>query len=175
MTEERRVVKLTEEKTTDTIKAKYCLWFAYAPSNIDGPEGEKTDSNYMPLEVDLTNVAELTVTATPADMWSHHPGNDSNAGGINDERNLENEAYKSATYNSENIGKLKARLNLLVGLLGDENPPTVEREQIEIGLEKDISIDNVNDTRLFLGFHDGRQWSNNSGAVRVTITVNKRR
>ena len=179
MSEEKRVIKLDQEKTATNVKATYCLWFAYAPDDIAGPEGETTNSTYKPLEIDLTNVAELTVTASPDDKWWHHPGNDSGAEGIADERNLENEAYKSATYHSTNIAKLETRLNLLVGLLGDENPPTVEREQIKIGLEKTITIDNANDTRLFLGFHDGRQWSNNgqdpAAGVSVTITVDKRR
>lgn len=176
MSEQRRpAIKLEKTVTTSTVGAKYCLWFTWAPEGIDGPEGEIVDSDYRPLEINVEGIQKVKITAVPTDEWSHHPGNTSNAGGIDDVRGLENAAYRSAQYNSENIEPLIARLNLLVGLLGSETPPTSSVSQIEIGLEKVISIDNIADTRLFLGFHDGRQWSNNGGHVNVTIEIVEQR
>ena len=173
----RPVTKLKETVTTSTVHGKYCLWFAWAPEGVPGPEGETVDADYLPLEVDVAGIQAVRVTAVPTDEWWHHPGNKSNAGGLSTTRDLQNDDYRSDTYRSKKIDTLKAKLNLLVGMLGPDpdTPPTSPVSQIEIGLGEDITIDNIADTRLYLGFHDGHEWSNNGGSVNVSIEILKKR
>jgi hypothetical protein len=174
----RRVIKLEQEKTTFPVSAKCCLWFTWAADGLNGVEHEDPVELYRPVEVDVENISEVTVSVDSSDQWSHHPGNLSNAGGINDVRGLENAGYRDAKYNSLKIKPLSARLNLLVGMVTTKDPPVPaapDVDQIEIGLGKTITINDITAERLFLGFHDGRHWFNNEHAVDVTVTVNKRR
>ncbi|ADB14966.1 hypothetical protein Psta_0271 [Pirellula staleyi DSM 6068] len=173
--QDSRVIRLIRENNraiiTREVLATYCLWFAWAPEGVAGPDGETVNNTYRPIAIDIEGAVSLEITANPADLWWHHPGNSSNAGGLNDERGLENSAYRSATYQSENILPLTARLNELVSMQGTQDIPTSEviQERVGLGCVQNVGADM---TRLFLGFHDGRQWTNNGGLVRVTVVVN---
>lgn len=172
--QEKKVIRLARQNNradgVGVVKATYCLWFAWAPGGLIGPEGETTGSTYDPLAIDITNAVTVEITASPSDTWSHHPGNTSNAAGLGTSIGLENPAYRSTNYNSERIVPRTTNLNKLVAMQGFDEPPTAEVLQEEIGLSRVLNITNGH-TRLFLGFHDGREWTNNNGEVNIAITI----
>jgi hypothetical protein len=169
-----KLIELKDRITKNiAVSAKSCLWFTWADEGLDGPEGETVNDVYRPHAINISGIRRFIVRAIgPNDQWWHHPGKVSGAEGIDDSRNLENENYKSAQYNSQKIRKLKARLNLLVGLVGRDTAPASEVDQEPIGLEREITVNDAADNRLFLGFHDGRHWTNNGGSgVNVEIEI----
>ena len=165
--------------TTYELKAKACLWFAWE-TTISGPEGEVGD-DYAPHSIDLTDVESISISVGEDDLWAHHPSADSpdcasNANGRDREVGLQNPDYQNyigASY----IDVLTTKLNTLIGMwqYGD-GPPITEAQRttpFRIGTSWSGVIP-ANATALFLGFHDGREWTNNEGSVMVTYNRTRR-
>jgi len=153
------------------VSAKQSLWFAFVTDTVSFEGPEKEDATSIPAKVAIDDgFVNVTIQVNEPGEWWHVNANssrsgpnglDGNGGVKKDERGLENEAYKNATYNSGDIGKVTAPLNKLMAMFDvKENG---EYKQYPVG-EGPTSIDFPGgSTTMFLGFHDGRQWTNNGG------------
>ena len=164
------------------VSPKACLWFAWADSPISGPEGE-ADTSYPTWVAAEEGASRVIVSVTNRDArWMHHPdsarasgpnGLDGSNGTPVVQRGLQNPSYKSSAYNSAYIEPLQSHLNKLVAMFEMDNAaPTLgsEATQLEVGEEETFDVP-PGATRLFLGFHDGRHWTNNDGeSMMVEIT-----
>jgi hypothetical protein len=167
------------------VSAKCCLWFAWAPpaSPLSEPEGGPAgeDDTYRPVALPVPSAARSAALTVGDGIWWHHDadGRRSGANGLdgtnglpNDQRSLERQEYRSPNYNSEGITPLNAHLNKLVGIweIGGQAPlASSPTDQVEIGQNPGSIAVPPGATKLFLGFHDGRQWTNNDGSVSVAL------
>lgn len=181
--EKSTVIKRVEIK----VLATQCLWFAWADPGFPGVEGESDTAAYRPYEVPAEKGAtsvRITAATTAQDKWRHDPdpGRESGANGLNgtggipnDQRGLENPNYRrEAELHSLYLQELTTHLNKLVGVMeSNDSAPTSENpyNQLPIGASYLVEGDEfpANATRLWLGFHDGREWSNNQGSITVTV------
>jgi len=164
--------------STVTLTAKQCIWFSWVPSgSFTGPEGESGVA-YRPFQLDVSEISSIKVRQLSG-SWGHSPdaARQSGADGLNgsgfpplpnDSRSLENNAYKSSTYNSANIQPINTNLNKLVGMLGIDSGTTAS--QFIVGSWSNIVVP-IGTKWLFLAFHDGHQWTNNQGEISVELTV----
>jgi len=164
------------------VDAKHCLWFSWALPSVLGPEGEGSDSQPGHIDVDGASMVQIAQRDS-SQKWRHHPSSDreSNANGLDgtdgtplDVRGLENPGYQSAAYNSEGILPITTNLNKLVGIFEFGNAiPTSENptSQLEIGAGPTELTVPEGATKLFLGFHDGREWTNNEKSIDFDVTV----
>ena len=175
------------------VGAKACIWFAWTledllsagPSNLSGEAGDA----YRPVPLirpsDATSLTLTAVTDPPGSTWAHTDDGTDASGpeGISKAVKLENPAYQDPTLLSDHIIEMQAdgspvppassapvvvRLNRLIGLWGtDHATPAVV---IDIGPSRAFQAGDMigGATRLFLAFHDGHQWTNNVGQVKVT-------
>ncbi len=170
------------------VKGKSCLAFAYAPTGYKGPasvgpngvsDEAATGPEYRPIEVDIPVGATEVVVKSTGGEWRHGPNNAqaADANGLTGQaKHSLDGAYIDAVYNSENIENQSLYLDRLVGLFGDDSGFILTGGKAiiqdigknETGANK-ITIPN-GATILFLGMHDGYEWSNNSGEVDVEAT-----
>ena len=107
--------------------------------------------------------------------WRHFPpqGNAdqaaSDADGMGNLVDLENEGYRSATYNSLMITKVPRKVNSLIGLWTDAEDGPVG-DPILLGKGPTAAPIDAEVRKLRLAHHDGKRWHNNSGSVLVTLT-----
>lgn len=152
-----------------TVKAKHCLWFAWAEDTAVGPHGE-TMAECRPAGIPIDdNENQVTIKVVdPTVLWRHGGGDQevTSAAGRTDIGVRGTKApYRSAEFNSEYIYAMPMRLNLLVAMVGLTTAPTytdpVVQEPIGLG---PVTLDLIpgKDRFLFLGMHDGYQWNNNS-------------
>ncbi|PHS05081.1 MAG: hypothetical protein COA78_15695 [Blastopirellula sp.] len=169
----RKPIKFDLNTTgTITLGAKSCLWFAWSPLGIAGPQGETVDGTYIPAEIDIEHAGVVTIEVEDdEELWSNRPENPVNADGRSRVLSLQVPAYQSSTYNSENISAISTNLCALVAMLGPSSTPSSTQTQKHIGLGPVTLTVGAGQTRLFLGFHDGQEWSNNTGSQTVKITI----
>lgn len=154
-----------------SVTAKQSLWFAFVTdtASLSGPEGEDSTSVPAKVAIDAGFVNVSLHVNEPGEWW--HVNADSSRSGPNgldglggvkkDERGLENAAYKSSTYNSEDIAEITAPLNKLVAMFDVKESGEFKQYPVGVG---PTSIDFPSGaTTMYLGFHDGREWSNNGG------------
>ncbi|MEM7391373.1 MAG: hypothetical protein AAF492_03415 [Verrucomicrobiota bacterium] len=161
------------ETTTVTVSSQACIYFAWADSSATGPYGEDVGA-CKPVIVDVEPDDEITISASPSDEWSN--GSEeymwANADG-RDEPLGTNNAYSSPNYNSENINPNTARVCKLVGVFEENGAQPVSMiDVINIGLSN-VLIAPASATKLFLGFHDGFEWSNNEDSIQVTVDISR--
>ena len=176
---------MTSPTTTVSVSAKCCLWFAWAPTGsaaLKDPENEGLVDAHRPIGVPVPpGSTSVTITAaasgTPDRRWRHDPaaGAASGPNGLNGSdgtpvniKGLEVGGYQHANYGSDSITPLTTHLNKLVAMVEDNWGPTPQ-QPTPVGASATIAL-TANSTRVFLGMHDGRQWSNNSGDIVVTLT-----
>jgi len=138
---------------------------------MNGPYNETSSSKpvVVPIEIGQTQA----VIAASGGPWQHGTDDSRQSGpeGIDDERNLEDDRYQNAEYRSAFISKKSAKLNSLMAMFGDASaPPTAPVDQEIVGAGGTFAIPEGAKS-LFLGFHDGHEWCNNSGSVNVVVTL----
>ncbi|MEQ8784792.1 MAG: hypothetical protein RIC55_00770 [Pirellulaceae bacterium] len=157
------------------VSPKQSLWFAWSPNPIPGPEGEGESSRpQFDAVEDGASQVQLTVLDT-SKRWRHHPSADRESGpngldgsqGIPDDaRDLENQQYKSSNLNSDGIILSQPiHLNKLVAIFEINNSAPTPNEPssiLEVGAAATLDLP-LDATKIFLGFHDGRHWTNNEG------------
>ncbi len=160
-----------------TVPAKACLWFSWASDKqlgtADAPQGpfDEFAPDYRPVEINVpAGAAMLTVTANGT--WSHKDAR-SGPDGIREAMSLKTPDYKSAGFRgTAAIRDVKAPLNALVGMWQIGNTVPSEASSVVpfvIGSEiKDVKVP-AGAQKLFLGFHDGQEWSDNTGQVEATL------
>lgn len=163
------------------VNATACIWFAFTgTSPTIGPWGEVI-ANHRPPGITIPeNATTVTFSATTnvggETKWRNHPkngGDPNGAGPAGRDPTIDHKSqYKDASYNSDNINGTSQKLCALVGLKQTNTAsPAPTAEEFLIG-------DNLSNSplagvvKLFLGFHDGYEWNNNSGVARVTMTWN---
>lgn len=164
-----------------TIRAKHCLWFSWTPMTISGPEGEdETSRPEFDAVEDGADTVRITATDT-SQKWRHHPdaSRESGAGGLdgtggipNDSRGLENSAYKDSSLNSDGINELTTHLNKLVAIFeiqGAAPTPTSPQDQHIVGAGPTSLSIPAGASKIFIGFHDGRHWTNNDGHIDILL------
>jgi hypothetical protein len=164
-------------QVVQSVDATCCLWFAWAPSAPPappGPYGEAIDS-HRPVGL-LVPVGARTVSITAQGTWRHNPS-DECASDANGRTNAPPEAEKPEYHNYGAGPKPGGTLplNMLVGFWeigGAARAACPDELADELAIGSSWLDHEVPDgaTRLFLGFHDGFEWNNNSGAVQATIT-----
>lgn len=162
---------------TVTVPAQACLWFAWATDKelgtADAPQGpfDEFAPDYRPVAIDVpAGATKLTVSAVG--IWSHKDPR-SGPDGIREAMSLKTPDYKSKSFRGTGaIRDVKAPLNTLVGMWQIGNVVPSEANSVVpfvIGSEmKDVKVP-VRAQKLYLGFHDGQEWSDNSGHVKATI------
>lgn len=161
------------------VDARSCLWFAYAGAMLRGPcplssdQEPDTDEHRPPMVKRPENVGLLT-TATSG-TWRHFPPDPvagdtaaSNADGMGDPITLEEMGYQNAYYQSDQIANVACPVNRLIGMWADGTTVPLG-DPFSVGVAS-AHVIHTNATRLFLAFHDGKRWHNNSWAVNTTLT-----
>ncbi len=161
-----------DPKVTVAVTAKMCLWFAWAGTVTNGPYGEN-GVGYTPIGLEPIEGATSVKLSAYGGPWRHHPStnNESGPNGLSATRSLENQGYKSPTYNSDDIEPIDTNLNKLLAMWEfNQGPPTEQAPatQLAIGDGTTLTVPE-NASKLFLGFHDGYEWSNNDGVVLVEV------
>ena len=111
-------------------------------------------------------------------MWASGSNFSNSFGKTDDQVGLENPLYQHADLNSTRI-QLQTDFNRygLVGMLGGASFDNTRDYVIQfLGDDQDMTtptlfldIDPAADRTLFLGFHEGADWTNNSLSVNVTL------
>jgi hypothetical protein len=167
-----------------------CIYFAGQSSPIGVPLGrlasdywgDLTDADVIPSFVDITGFGGTILSITATGLWSHTPipGTDADGYGSN--------MLSNAPYGDFGISLVNAPLNSLVGVFLDNTMPVPGTEPASLTAGVDVmtspllqqgfvigsSLENIvipfGATRLYLGLHNGYEWTNNSGAMTVTLT-----
>jgi hypothetical protein len=175
---------------TITVSGKDSIYFAGRSSPIPIPSGrtasdywgDLTDPDVIPGFVDITGFGGTIVSITATGLWSHTPFPSSDADGYGP-NNMTN-----APYGDFGISLVNAPLDTLVGVFLDDSTPVPGTEPavliagvhdmtsplLQQGFVIGSSLENITiptgATRLFLGLHNGYEWTNNSGSMTVTLT-----
>lgn len=156
-----------------TVPATSCLWFAWAENVAtgDGTTWEPDISAYRPFSIGVPPDAQQARISYLGGQWGHH-GDDgahiSDANGEDEEQPLQQTQYQATKFNSVMLQGITARLNRLVAMVGPCAAPTSAVTEQDIG-NGPTTIPVADKERLLLGFHDGFEWSNNTGGVIVKI------
>ena len=142
--------------------------------------GDLIDPNTLPNAIDITGLGDL-ISISASGEWSHASPEPAGASGP-EGRAI---SYTSSTqYGIFGISLLTADLNTLVGVfLSDVAPdllttPTalstvvldpLLNQSFAIGASLENIMVPIGATRLYLGLHDGFEWTNNWGSVDVVI------
>lgn len=158
---------------TAKVDARNCIWLTWAPKDYSVPTYGESGCDYRPRTLVVpSDATQAVVTVTSSGKWNHHPPTDAGTGpnGKDDQRPLEKpELYKTAELKSWSIdGSTALNLNLLVGIWdwGSDTATT------EIPIGQSATIDwggGARPEKLQLAFHDGYEWSNNSGTMDVQV------
>lgn|GEM_PF-5099624 len=162
-------------------------FFAWAPELYVGPSnwdvgGAESGDDYRPRVIVVEGYNRVTLSAPEDATWRHGSPDEwsSNAAGLGTSV-LTHRGYIHEDYGSHHIKHKDALpLNALVAMFGyaPDTPPTEElpTEVEYVGLGDDLYVPSGY-THLYLGMHDGYEWSTNSnddGPVVVTITPAKK-
>jgi len=182
--------------TEVTVDAKNCLHFAWAPNPVADPNsgefklvgpdvsgrqwGNKREEGleYHPVELVVPEGAsQLQLSIVGETKWRNCAEEENDGSCTSDEMGRSRTVttkgeYQHQDYRSEAIPRVDANLCMLVGLWGDVDPISGSPDANRIAKIADGTTWNVypGATRLFLGFHDGYEWNNNSGQCRVSLT-----
>ncbi len=176
---------------TVPVRADCCLWLVFAPAMTELPTFHETVEDYFPVPLivpddnglDSITRVKLAAKNDAEDVWSHdNGGHTTDADGRMDTGAVPlNPAYQAeycdAGIGSNVIAGATLRLNQLVALweypAGDQTAANPTQE-LGIGLtETTLNVataGHARPVRLHLAFHDGFEWSNNTGEVRVEVT-----
>ena len=163
------------------VPGKACVYFA-GQTTLTSDFGYDETVASLPPYIDVCSWSTVSITA--AGLWTHtsspYPEDWSGPGGkVGSEKTQEQ-------YDDLGISLLTTGLDTLVGVFLTDDPPDSEATPAELttvtttpalqqafiigaGLA-DITVPD-GATRLFLGHHDGYEWSNNQGEVEVTATT----
>jgi hypothetical protein len=174
-------VRVRVQRFEVIVSAKHSLWFSWAGdlTATHGPEGED-DNTYKPQFVSVAGASTVSVTVqSGTHVWAHHPTPDRESGpeGLPDVLGLENSLYQHAKYQSEFLNPITTNLNKCVGVFEINNAPPAmgtERDQVEIGAGTNFDPLPAGATKFFIGFHDGRHWTNNTGSIPFDVVVSSR-
>ncbi|MFT5524905.1 MAG: hypothetical protein ACI9HK_002869, partial [Pirellulaceae bacterium] len=163
-------------KTTLTVRAECCLWFAWAPLDFEGPEPHKEGEASRPVWVGLLpETTHVSVSVTSEGEWQHggQAIEKTDAHGRTDAegtKSLGDLRYQS-DYRASLVADTPARLNCLMVIAGNESGPIFPNEAIPVGLGGTIAIGDVGveGRLLFFGMHDAYQWNNNKGIMEVEV------
>lgn len=163
-----------------TVSSKACLWLAFAEDTFvfdqPGDHGESVAQGYRPTTLVIPHGAiGVQIEADPADTWAHHPTTDrqSNAAGLNPTALTKPHIYKANRpgLNSSKIdGTLEHPFNALVAAL-DNGGKDVDTVIQLVGLNSVLNGLSASTKRVFLGFHDSYEWSNNTRPDSAFTTV----
>jgi hypothetical protein len=141
--------------------------------------GDLEDPNTLPDAIDITGIGSM-ISISASGFWSHTPSPDSGPDG----KGLFE--LTQPEYELFGVSLLGADLNMLAGVflsdsppipgappprltLGDDMTTPMLNQAFAIGAELEEIIVPMGATRLYLGLHDGFEWTNNSGSVDVRI------
>jgi hypothetical protein len=144
--------------------------------------GDLSDPDTLPDAIDITGLGSL-ISISASGYWSHTPTPDSGPEG----KGLFEGTL--AQYGIFGISLLNADLNMLVGVfLSEDAPdPLLTPDALTLGID-DMTSPLLNQAfaigagpvdiyvptdaaRLYLGLHNGYEWTNNSGSVDVEIAA----
>ncbi len=174
---------------TVTVSGKSTVYFAgrtnaelqsVVSGSIYGPGdyfGDLSDPATVPDEIDITTFGDrISISATG--LWSHTPTPDSGPEGKAATQ------LTNAPYGIFGVNLLNTNLNALVGVFLSDVAPTAGsaptlgtnsapglNQAFVIGAGLDEIFVPNDATRLYLGLHNGYEWTNNSGSVTATITA----
>jgi hypothetical protein len=161
------------------VTAHRCLFLTYAEGKPIAAFAETTSANddYLPLALPLPADVTAVRIQVLGGLWQHDPALATQTGAEGrpgTEQPLDpnfSARYSNATLQSANISSANPplRLNRLAGLWKylDPNQATTEFDAVT---SDPINVPpGTRPTHLCLGFHDGFEWSNNSGLVTVQI------
>jgi len=163
------------------VGARQAIWFAWALRGFTGaPFGEADDQagTYRPLPLivpEEATITSVTVTTTTGE-WNHQMSVAAHASDANGRAETEQHlsethasGYKNATFRSDRITSGNYVLNRLVGLWGID--PTIDATEVQLGVGPTTKLVpfGTRPTKFFLAFHDGFEWSNNTGTVTVNV------
>lgn len=178
------------------VLARHCIWFAFAATGLEGPAADLGDpgtdfefdtAHHIPPAIIVPeNVTRATFNAAGR-LWRHGPVDaldscSSDADGrVGVLCQLERAGYKHATYGSLAITDQQFNVGKLIGMLVDgANAPITEVVVVPgqpAGAEALFPIGTLRAgkdipgtaARLYLAYHDGKRWHNNSGSMSVDI------
>lgn len=160
-----------------SVSAKYCIWLINAASGqVLNPFNESTTpaDGYVPPELTVPVGATSVRITGSGGPWQHDPDPATQSGPegrVGTDQPLDPNfahVYQNNALGSDVILSATVRLNRLVGLwaLTDATAATTE---FDVGVDSgDVAVPEEAKA-LHLGFHDGFQWSNNSGTVNATV------
>ncbi|MEI7686214.1 MAG: hypothetical protein WCL32_14415 [Planctomycetota bacterium] len=171
--QEPRTFTPTPPVFNTTVSSKACLWLSFAEDtfafNQTGDYHESVTGGYRPTTLLVPQDATaVRVEANPADRWAHHPKTDrrSSAVGIPGAENLVAlarpdiyKANRAGLHSAAIDGTVRLPFNALVAVL--DRGPNVATSVELVGLDHTFAL-NPTILRIFLGFHDNYEWSNNT-------------
>ncbi len=106
-----------------TVPASACLFFAYAPSGVNGPHGEEPIDGYRPVGVVVPDGAtQVQITAEGNWTYNHGDGDDwGGPGGIKIPTATWGE-YMDGQYHSQNLKTITVLSGTLTGMWGVDCP-----------------------------------------------------
>ncbi len=161
------------------VDARCCIWLTFAEDAAELPNGEKPpEYRPIPLLVPDKNGLNATITkvnlaARATDRWQKGPAaaliTDAD-GLVGSEANLADPNYKTvAAAHAANITGMAFRKGRLVALWDDGSQTATE---VDVGLSNPMQNlpGGTRPAKLHLAFHDGVEWSNNTGSVVVQVS-----
>lgn len=168
-----------------SVGAKCCIWMTFAPAGTINGTHNETVPEYLPVSLRIPDNAIQAVVEAIAGEWRHDPADStkSDADGRTEKRPLQfpalyrnNPALYAQNFtgpNGEDLAAFPIALNKLIAFL-DYGPENINKV-IEVGKNTaqtpiPIPYADPRPSSLQLAFHDGYQWSNNSGSITVKVT-----
>jgi len=170
-------VRVPSAPFTVDVSARQSIWFAWAPRDYPTTAFGEESHLYCPVQLVVPQDAGLNgarISANSSHEWTHRMQSastrSSDADGLDDTRPMERpDVYKVAALRSDNISGSDLELNRLVGMWGIDHTQACSEFSIGLGGGSFSFPGGTRPRLLFLGFHDGFEWSNNSGSVSVTV------
>ncbi len=165
------------------VSAKCCIWMTFAPTGTVNQQYNESVQEYLPVSLGIPDNASQILLEAISGEWRHDPAESakSDANGRSLAKPLEkpnlyrdNPALYAQNFtgpNDEDLATYNIELNKLIAFLdyGPENYNKI----IKVGnAATTVLIPSTTPRPSFLqlAFHDGFQWSNNSGSVSVKVT-----
>ena len=167
----------------EIISAKHCVYFRWATKNAGGagldvvpgpyPWECNDDAIYGPRILIIPSWAtHVTVWANEKDKWKQSEDDKPvNADGQTWDKTKTNSLYQNAKYFSQNIDRNNHNVGALIGFFSSLNYASgnIGDGPFTIGLSMVNKEIPAGATRFVLGCHDGRDWLDNEGTIRIIV------
>lgn len=159
------------------VHAQWCPWLAWADDDPANHGLTESILGNQPVPIVLPdNMSTVTFKPDSTFLWRSGSSETTNYGFDTDKVDLENEAYRKVELKSDKF-ELEAPFNRysLVYLIGGDAYDSGTTYTIKFAGHNGssayvtTSYSAANDKKLFLAFHEGSGWTNNSGVVVVVL------